>query len=241
METTGGSEMKEPRVFINPLRILSLRLDREATRLDDRRTAPQQTSLEESLITTAGKIIDIIRLISKCIVTGDKSEMDRGAALAEDIHQQEKILTKNLLSSGVRGELFKGLVRFPSRLERIGDTLETILRCCRIKAREGISLSDKAEEELDQLFAMLLDMMNNLRDAFRTPNKLLLESIISQGRQLTGMLQDCRWAHWERMEAGFCSPRASSVFLEVLDSMKLMNEYVQKMCNTLIELGKDLK
>jgi Na+/phosphate symporter len=88
---------------------------------------------------------------------------------------------------------------------------------------------------------MLLDMMNNLRDAFRTPNKLLLESIISQGRQLTEMLEDSRLAHWERMEAGFCSPRASSVFLEVLDSMKLMNEYVQKMCNTLIELGKDLK
>ena len=233
--------MKEPRVFINPLRILSLRLDREATRLDDRRTAPQQISLEESLITTAGKIIDIIRLISKCIVTGDTSEMDRGAALAEDVHQQEKMLTKNLLSSGLRGELFKGLVRFPSRLERIGDSLETILRCCRIKAREGISFSDKAEEELDQLFAMLLEMMNNIRDAFKTPNKLLLESIISQGRQLTGMLEDSRLAHWERMEAGFCSPRASSVFLEVLDSMKLMNEYMHKMCNTLIELGKDLK
>jgi Na+/phosphate symporter len=207
METTGGSEMKEPRVFINPLRILSLRLDREATRLDDRRTAPQQISLEDSLITTAGKIIDIIRLISKCIVTGDKSEMDRCAALAEDVHQQEKMLTKTLLSSGVRGELFKGLVRFPSRLERIGDTLETILRCCRIKAREGISFSDKAEEELDQLFAMLLDMMNNLRDGFRTPNKLLLESIISQGRQLTGMLEDCRWAHGSRFlfaQSVFC-------------------------------------
>jgi phosphate:Na+ symporter len=241
METKGGSEMKEPRVFVNPLRILSLRLDREAVRLDDRRTAPQEVSFEESLITTAGKIMDIIRLISKCIVTGDTSEMDRGAALAEDVHQQEKMLTKNLLSSGVRGELFKGLVRFPSRLERIGDSLETILRCCRIKAREGISFSDKAEEELGQLFAMLLEMMNNVRDAFRTPNKLFLESIISQGRQLTGMLGDSRLAHWERMEAGFCSPRASSVFLEVLDSMKLMNEYIQKMCNTLIELGKDLK
>jgi phosphate:Na+ symporter len=241
METKGGSEMKEPRVFVNPLRILSLRLDREAVRLDDRRTAPQEVSFEESLITTAGKIMDIIRLISKCIVTGDTSEMDRGAALAEDVHQQEKMLTKTLLSSGVRGELFKGLVRFPSRLERIGDTLETILRCCRIKAREGISFSDKAEEELGQLFAMLLEMMNNVRDAFRTPNKLFLESIISQGRQLTGMLGDSRLAHWERMEAGFCSPRASSVFLEVLDSMKLMNEYIQKMCNTLIELGKDLK
>jgi Na+/phosphate symporter len=241
METKGGSEMKEPRVFVNPLRILSLRLDREAVRLDDRRTAPQEVSFEESLITTAGKIMDIIRLISKCIVTGDTSEMDRGAALAEDVHQQEKMLTKNLLSSGVRGELFKGLVRFPSRLERIGDSLETILRCCQIKAREGISFSDKAEEELGELFAMLLEMMNNVRDAFRTPNKLFLESIISQGRQLTGMLGDSRLAHWERMEAGFCSPRASSVFLEVLDSMKLMNEYIQKMCNTLIELGKDLK
>ena len=104
--------MKEPRVFINPLRILSLRLDREATRLDDRRTAPQQISLEESLITTAGKIIDIIRLISKCIVTGDTSEMDRGAALAEDVHQQEKMLTKNSAFIRRKGRTFQRTCTF---------------------------------------------------------------------------------------------------------------------------------
>ncbi len=237
METTGGSEMKEPRVFVNPLRMLSLRLDREAVRLDDRRTAPQQVSLEESLVMTAGRIIDIVRLLSKCIISGEASQMDRCAALAQDVHQQEKMLTKNLVSSGVRGEVFKGLVRFPVRLERIGDSLEAILGCCRIKTREGISFSDKAQDELDQLFAMLLEITNNVRDAFKVPNKLLLESIISQGRQFTRMLEDCRLAHWERLEAGFCSPRACSVFLEVLDSMKLINEYIQKMCNTLIELG----
>jgi len=229
--------MKEPRVFVNPLRMLSLRLDREAVRLDDQRAAPPQMSLEESLIATAGKIIDIIRLLSKCIVSGDKSQMDRCAALADDVHQQEKMLTKNIVSSGLKGELFKGLVRFPLRLERIGDSLETILRCCRIKAKEGIVFSDKADEELNQLFSLLLEMMNNVRDAFRTPNKLLLESIISQSRQLTGTLENCRLAHWERLEAGFCSPRACSAFLAVLDSMKLINEYVQKICNTLIELG----
>ncbi len=229
--------MKEPRVFENPLRILSLRLDREAARLDDRRAAPQQVSLEESLATTAGKIIEIVRLLSKCILSGEASQMDRCAALAEDVHQQEKMLTKDLVSSGLRGELFKGLVRFPVRLERIGDSLEGILKCCRIKARDGIAFSDKAQEELNQLFAMLLEMTKNMRDALKVPNKLLLESIISQGRQLTRMLEDCRLAHWGRLEAGFCSPRASSVFLEVLDSMKLMNEYMDKMCNTLIELG----
>lgn len=230
--------MKEPRVFVNPLRILSLRLDREAARLEDRRTAPKQVSLEESLVTTAGRIVEIVRLLAKCVVSGEASQMDRCAALAEDVHQQEKILTKDLLSSGLKGEIFKGLVRFPVRLERIGDSLEAILRCCRIKARDRIVFSDKAQEELDQLFALLQEMTNNVRDAFKLPNKLLLESIISQGRQLTKMLEDCRLAHWQRLEAGFCSPRASSVFLEVLDSVKLMNEYMQKLCDTLIELGK---
>ncbi len=229
--------MKEPRVFVNPLRILSLRLDQETVRLDDRRTAPPQESLEESLVKTADKIIDIVRLLSKCIMSGDAPRMDQCAALAQEVHQQEKILTKNLVSSGVRGELFKGLVRFPVRLERIGDALEAILKCCRIKARDGISFSDKAEEELNQLFATLLEMANNVRDAFRVPNKLLLESIISQSKQFARTLENCRLGHWERLEAGFCSPRASSVFLEVLDSMKLINEYMQKMCNTLIELG----
>ena len=67
------------------------------------------------------------------------------------------------------GELPKGLIRFPLRLERIADELDSILTCCRIKARDGIEFSDKAHAELNQMLAIVLDMLENLHDVMTTP------------------------------------------------------------------------
>jgi Na+/phosphate symporter len=80
-------------------------------------------------------------------------------------------------------------------------------------------------------------MENNLRDAFITPNKFLLDHILSEVKTMGQMLQDFRLAHWDRLAAGFCSPRASSMYLDILDSSRSINEYIEKMCLTLIELG----
>ena len=132
----------------------------------------------------------------------------------------------------------KGLIRFPYRMERIGDMFESMLRCCRIKAADRVPFSDRAHEELDQTFKILGEMMVNLRDTLRIPNKVVLETIISEGKRLAQLLEDFKLAHWERLEAGYCSIDASSMYRDILDSAKSVGEYLVKMTETLLELGK---
>lgn len=231
--------MKEKSLFFNPFRLLSPKLDHEVTRLDDlhQKVVSESLSVEEALLITLSKIIEMTRCLSKSMVTASTIQMDQCAALGKEVHEQERRITGDLVSAGLKAEVLRGFIRFPFRLERTGDMLESILNCCRIKAREGIPFSDKAEAELDQLFKVLLDMMINLRDAFRTPNMVLLEAIISEGRQLSDLLDKSRLAHWERMERGFCAVQASTLYLDILDSIKSINEYLQKMTRTLIDLG----
>jgi len=230
--------MKEKTVFINPFRILSPKLDEQVEKLEELHERPfsESVTFEEGLLIMISKAIEMLRVLSKCIVTGSESSMESCQVLAHDLHRQEKVLTKNLLAAGLRAELLRGVIRLPSRLERIGDLLESILNCCRKRAREGIPLSDIAEKELGQLFSFLLDMMNNLRDALVTPNKVLIDHIQSQHLELSKMLSDFRLAHWERVERGFCAPEAGSLYLDILDSVKQTSEYVEKMANSLLEL-----
>ena len=117
--------------------------------------------------------------------------------------------------------------------------LESILNCCRAKARFGIPFSEKAYWELDQLFQVLTEMMINLRDAFITPNKVVLDRIVSDGKKLSDMLEDFKVAHWMRLEAGFCTVEGSSMYRDMLDSIKSINEYMVKMSKTLLDCDQN--
>jgi Na+/phosphate symporter len=231
--------MKDKRIVVNPFRMISRRLDGEAVRLEKLHEQPfsESLDLEEGLLVMISKVIVITELLSKCVFSESETQMDRAASLAKEVHDQEKALTLHLTTAGIAPDLLKGIIRFPFRLERTGDMLESILNCCRIKASQGILFSDKAQEELNQLFRVLLSVLNNLRDAFVTPNKFLLEHILSDVKTMGQMLQDFRLAHWDRLAAGFCSPRASSIYLDILDSTRSINEYIEKMSLTLLELG----
>lgn len=232
--------MKQEHLFFNPFRMLSPTLHHEALKIEMlyERPVSESVSLEEGLLIMISKLIEMCRLLSKAVFTGDAGQMDRCEALAEDVHNQEKVLTKDLLGSGIKSNLLTGVIRFPYRLERIGDMFESILNCCRIKAGKGVPFSDKAYTELDALFTALLEMMHNLRDAFQTPNKEILEAIISSGHTLNDLFEEFKLAHWRRLESGFCAAEASSMYRNILDSAKSASEYMVKMAQTLRELER---
>jgi Na+/phosphate symporter len=231
--------MKDKHIFFNPFRMISPRLESEVERIDElhRRPYSENLTLEEGLLIMISKAIEMTRILAKGVVSESKAQLDACEALAKDIHAQEKALTRNLIKSEVKGELLRGLMRFPFRVERIGALMETILKCVRTKCQEGIPFSDKALAELNTLFQTLMDMLVNMRDALRLPNKVILQHILSKSGELKVMLEDFRQAHWDRLEAGFCSPDAGAIYLELLDSFKAANTYLEKMANTLMEIG----
>jgi Na+/phosphate symporter len=233
--------MKDKSIFVNPFRILSPKLNAEALRIEELHTRPVSTTLtlEEGLIIMLSKLIEITRLLTKAFVSGSPLQMNQCAALARDVHEQEKILTLNMVAGTIRKDLLKVLIRFPYRLERIGDMLESMLTCCRAKAARSIPFSDRAHGELEQLFAILLDMLKNLRDAMKTPNKVLLEAILAEAKKMTQLIEESKMAHWQRLEEGFCSAEASSMHRDLLDSIRTAKEYIEQLSRSLIEVGEN--
>jgi Na+/phosphate symporter len=233
--------MKDKRVFSNPFRMLSPKLDYQSLRMEElhKKDFAESVSVEEAMLITVSKVIEMSKLLSKCLFSGSDTQMDLCDALAAEIHKQEKLLTTDLLEATVGGKLPKGLIRFPFRLERMGDLLENILKCSRVKARDGIPFSDKAHAEMDRIFDLLVRMLGNLRDAFKAPNKVLLESILADVKSLAELLTNARFGHWDRLERGFCAIQASAIYLDILDSLGGVNSYINKMSETLMEVVEE--
>lgn len=208
----------------------------------DRKTAhsskmpdSQSAGLSQGCVTMIGKLLDLAGLLSVCVSTGGPHEMDLCETLAKEVRERERALTSDLRSVP-EGDTLRALVRLPFFLQNIGEKLENIVNCCRLKVGQGILLNGTGEAHCQQLLAILIDMMNNLRDAFIMSDAVLVQSIISQGSELSRMLRYFRSNDWMRLLTGPSAAQMIGIYLDILDAIKSANEDVGNICATLLEL-----
>lgn len=233
--------MKEKQIFFNPFRIISPKLDAEASRLAEIFESPPQdiTCLEEGLLVMISKLIEINRLLRKCLIIFDPVKAEKCESLAQEIHDEEKKLTGDIVCSPTTtGAILKALVLFPGRLERVGDFLESILNVARIKSRDAIPFSDKANAELNESFDLMNDMLKNFRDLIATRNRDLLDHVRAEQKKIGQLTVDFGLAHEDRLVGGLCTPKASSLYLDVLDSIKSANQNVSALTESLAQLAE---
>jgi Na+/phosphate symporter len=224
--------VKDKRIFFNPVRMISPRLDSEATRLEELHQQPVSESFtfEEGLLVMLSKLIEMVRLIHEAYMTNSANGLKVCRSLAQQVDDQEKLLLSNLTcAASIPPELCKTFVMFPNRLGRVCAYLERILACCEVKCSKGLNFSDMANKEVDQTFKLTQDMMTNFRDTLIAPNGFLLEHVISQAKELDQMCQDWQLAHVERLLHESCAPRSSSVFLDLLESTQSLGRHIKEM------------
>lgn len=235
--------MKDHRYVWNPFRILSPKLDLELGKIEELYQMPVSTSHtpEEALIIMVSKLIEMMKILSNWFETEGLERLEACDRLAGEVREYERLATAGIVdsSAGIGQNVFRLVVRFPSRMERIGTMCTNILNSCRIKSKEGIPFSDKALSELKGLFSGAREMLVNLRDALVVPNNVLLDHIKQETDTIVQLVEDARLRHWNRLEAGFCAPAASPIYLEILDSFKFISEYVRKMGDSLLALTEE--
>lgn len=232
--------MKEKEFFFNPFRLISSKLDAEASRLKEHFEAPppEVTCLEEGLLVMCSKLVDLSRTLYKTFLIAEPQNLERCKKLAAEIHNEEKILTGQLVHSTVAsGKLLKSFILFPGRFERVGDLLESVINVSILKDRNGIPFSDKAMAELKQLFDLFASILENFRDVLMTRNKTILDHLMIQHGQLAQMTMDFALAHEDRLIEGLCSPKASSLYMDILDSMRSANRQIREMTENLIKVS----
>lgn len=234
--------MKDKRVFFNPIRMISPKLDSETLKIEDLHQHPvsEAFTLEEGLLVMLSKLMEMARLVRLGFIEDCREEIKACEVLGNEVHAQEKLLTSNLVCSPTESkEMCRAIVLFPGHLERIGDFLENILNCCKIKVRDGVPFSEKGLFEVDDLLKQVLGMFRNLRDSIMAPNKYLLLHIISEETRLDQLCQDMQLAHVDRLLDGSAAPRSSSLYLDITESIQSLIRHVRIIAENLLSIIPD--
>ncbi|MEW6531041.1 MAG: hypothetical protein AB1473_09410 [Thermodesulfobacteriota bacterium] len=231
--------MAQKRLFVNPFRVISPDVNEEVLRLKGlhQMRVSTSTTLHEGLLIMLSKLVEMGNQLTTTFASGGSASMAECGRLAAELSEEEKTLTNYLVSAGVTADEMRGLIRFPYRLKRVSDGLLSIQNCLRLKAAQSISFGEKADGELRELFSALVGMMMSLREAFIEPEQSLLEEVINRNKRLAELIEHSKIQHWIRLEKGELLVEASSMFRDVLDSLRMANEYLEKMARALLEMG----
>jgi hypothetical protein len=103
---------------------------------------------------------------------------------------------------------------------------------------EEVPLTERAQREINSLFERGLELLECLRDGLLTENRVLVRHVIGSGIQYAQLARDYAMAHHQRLEEGVCLPRASSVYLEMLDGLTAVEGHARKIAEGLaLRLG----
>jgi len=163
--------------------------------------------------------------------------LDQVGTLGRDMHLREKRLTDHVAMQLREYPWSLGsaehLAFLPAALERVGDSVEALARCIQSIHRDGIPFSERAVAEVRDFFDRALDLLGGVGAAIRANDVSSLTRIRTSGEDVQKLSDQATLAHQERLVQGECEPRASSLFLAMLDSFREIERYTRRMSRDL--------
>lgn len=186
------------------------------------------TSLDEHL-QLADLTIEMLRLAREAFQKQRRDLVASLLRLGHDVHQREKLLTAGLSPAGLDVER----IFVPIHFERIGDNIESFAHAIERLMAEAVPFTDRATREITTLLDKAIELLQATRDVIRTGNAVLVRHVLTEGPAFEAMATDFARFHEERLIQGLCRPKASSIYLAMIDYLRGVErhqrEIVQKM------------
>jgi phosphate:Na+ symporter len=160
----------------------------------------------------------------------DEERLREAQKIGKELHEKEKVLTDSIMTRYSRGENLRDEItigHIPSHLERVGDNIELLLRCGASIIQEGVCFSDRAINEINTLFDKAIEILQSASDALKTNDKEKLLAVGEQGRELQEIIREYSLSHYDRLIEGVCMPKASSLYLAILDYLSGIEKHIR--------------
>lgn len=141
-----------------------------------------------------------------------------------EVQDASSSLTKFLIDKSSNGEggreRVKPLLSMASSFNRMVYNIDGILHQVKMMAKEEISFSDRAINELNDIFQKAMDLLESLPDLIHTQNKQSAQQIGEQVRSMFKIANGYSDEHEDRLIQGICVPKSSANYLGILESLK---------------------
>ncbi len=163
---------------------------------------------------------DCMYLLQNAFIYNSSKSLDACEAKAKEIHENEKIFTQEVIAEVTADPQLRVYVSVPGHIERMGDYVEDIIGCFRTKIRDGVLFTDKAVSEITFLTERVREVLKNTSDIILARNRIIRDYIKESSAEISRTANEFSTMHEERLIEGLCTPKASPLFLDIMDALK---------------------
>jgi Na+/phosphate symporter len=194
------------------------------------------------IVAMAGEVVQMLRHVHQAFGHLDPQPADQASRIGRLVHQQERGLISRMAARTAAGRPHArpaedDVVFVPMHLERIADNIERLASATTRMVGEGTLFTDRASREVGGLLESSVEILEGVRDAIRTGNHVLITFVLDAGRACETQADEYALFHEKRLVEGVCQPRASSVYLAMLDDIKGIEWHARQVAEKLRRVG----
>ncbi len=189
-----------------------------------------------------GSVVKDYFHIVRSYATKDQADLVREGYEHEELIDQYDIRLHDYLikiaQSGLEANDSKKLSRDLDTIkdfERVGDHLTNILDFFQDRYKEGQSLSDEGKEELENLFNVIEEMINDTLFSFEKNDPEIAYRVVHNEDVVDKYEEIYRYRHIERLKAGQVTFSLAENFVDILSNIERMADHLLNIAQSVIE------
>jgi Na+/phosphate symporter len=169
------------------------------------------------ILDSVGPILEDTR---RCIFTDDKRCLEEAQKMRIASLRSCLPLAEELTGKKERSMLEQKFLTVLPYLQMLGIEIGDLLGASTIKIDSSIPFTDKALKEIKDVILGTEGLARDTKDFLLTKNPHLSQRIQSDLSKLYKMADDFSAEHQDRLIKGLCSPKASYIYLQMMESLK---------------------
>ena len=159
----------------------------------------------------------------------------------ERLNDMERTLISSLVAISEKNDIGKTnnmlLSNIVGELEEIGDYIKDMIERIEIKIEEKLLFSDDAVEEYEHLYNVVETDLADVEKALRMNDKNFARRVLCITEdQVDNLVRKYKETHAQRLMKGICLPRASNMFLNLLDFTARISHHSRAIAKNISEL-----
>jgi Na+/phosphate symporter len=180
---------------------------------------PDQDSLKDFDSFLDGTI-GCLDLLRQGFDSGDMEAVAGVECATDATRQRVTSMTESLVKETASSPELGRYVSVPAHLARIQGNMERITTAVRREIQENILFSDRAVSEIGFMFEKVSDIIGELRQLLGGSGSGVADHIIETENAVERAASEFSTKHEERLIEGVCMPKASMMYLEILEAFK---------------------
>jgi Na+/phosphate symporter len=179
---------------------------------------------ESSYIRTVEETVDSLRTtideLKRCLFSRDKKRMkDTVKTFYSRLNTSLPLFNKLVAKVDKTPEDIKLLNLLPW-LQQLGSPLEDLVGGVHAAVDAEICFTDKALAEISEIMGMVNNLARDTSDALTSENDRFKDYATSESLSVLDRIRDFGIEHQQRLVVGVCMPKASFLYLDVMNSLK---------------------